>query len=256
MNTPTFSIGDAFSRAWQLYKSRPGLLIGLFLILLLIGVVPGLISRAMGVEESHWIVTVILWVVQTFIQLGIIRVSLKLVDNKETSIGDIFSFASYEADNLNVVNLVLRTLGANILMMIMVGIIPALIVMGAFFVYLQNPELMIVLLVLAVIVALIMSIPFQFFTYALIDKKVGVVDSLKESWYVTKGNRTRLFGMMIVVGLFSILAIIPVGLGLLLVVPLSWLAYAYVYRTLASHQMPAVPSDVIPNTEKNVPEDI
>jgi uncharacterized membrane protein len=125
---------------------------------------------------------------------------LAVTDGKETRFGDLFSCGDVFVPYL---------LGA-----ILYGLIVAL---GA---------------VLLIVPGLIAMVMFLFYGFFIIDKKVGPVESLKASAALTKGVRWKLFGFTLVLALINIVGALLFIVGLLVSIPVSWIALAYVYRKL------------------------
>ncbi len=74
-------------------------------------------------------------------------------------------------------------------------------------------------------------------SYLVVDKNMGPIESLKVSWAVTQGARWQLccFGGLIV--LLNLAGLLCLGLGLIITVPVSWIAGAYVYDRLAGQTL-------------------
>lgn len=132
--------------------------------------------------------------------LGYYRIMLDIKDTGTSTVGRLFS----------VLRLGLTAFFACLLFQIIVGlgtaffIIPGLIFMGRFF----------------------------FFPFFIIDKQVGIMDSLKMSWRATEGQT---FNSMVFVFLFCLvcaLGSIALGIGALFTIPVAFLAAAHVYRQL------------------------
>lgn len=75
---------------------------------------------------------------------------------------------------------------------------------------------------------------FCFFSYFIVDKDAGVIDSLKHSWAITKGQGWNFFGIWV-----ALITISGAGLPLLFL-PIGLLSFAYIYRRLEqSHESSA-----------------
>ena len=85
-------------------------------------------------------------------------------------------------------------------------------------------------LVLLLIPGLFMACRLVFVPYLIMDKKHGVVDSLKISFYMTKGYSWTIFGMWILSFVIIILGLVLLGFGIL--VSLVWInaAFAVLYN--------------------------
>jgi uncharacterized membrane protein len=68
----------------------------------------------------------------------------------------------------------------------------------------------------------------------MVDKDLGAVECLQESWRLTDGHKGTIFVTFLVIGLLlGIAAICTCGLGFLVVAPLYALSLGLVYETLA-----------------------
>ena len=77
-----------------------------------------------------------------------------------------------------------------------------------------------------------LAITFGFFGYNIVDKEHGIVESIEQSAAITKAQKWDLFGFGVALFFFNLAGAIALGVGLLITVPVSMLALAYVYRKL------------------------
>jgi len=81
--------------------------------------------------------------------------------------------------------------------------------------------------------------------FLVIDKGLGPVASLKESWRITKGSKWELFILIIVLAVLNLLGAIALLIGLFITIPVTALATVHAYRTLehkAGEMTPAAPA--------------
>jgi uncharacterized membrane protein len=133
--------------------------------------------------------------------LGLIKISLKFCDNEEPKFSDLIS--QYK--------LVFRYFVASILQ--------SLIVIFGFLLF--------------IIPGIIFSIRFGFYGYLIVDKNSKIVESLKKSWQITRGNTLNLFLFYILLGLINVLGFLALIIGLFWSIPTTMLANAFVYRKLS-----------------------
>ncbi|MEI8097013.1 MAG: hypothetical protein WCG73_02825, partial [Candidatus Moraniibacteriota bacterium] len=76
------------------------------------------------------------------------------------------------------------------------------------------------------------SLKYQFYSYLIVDKNLNAIEALKRSAVMTDGVKWNLLGFSFVLCGLNILGLLVIGLGLLVTVPMSIMAYVYVYRTL------------------------
>lgn len=66
----------------------------------------------------------------------------------------------------------------------------------------------------------------------IVDHSVGPIDGIKESMKLTKGNRIRLFFILVLLTVLNIIGALLFFVGLLVTIPLSFFVLVQVYRTL------------------------
>ncbi len=148
-----------------------------------------------------FLVVILRTIISLVISMGFIKISLLFVDKKKTEISDLFYIKP-------IVNYFL------------VSIIRGFIVLVGF--------------IFLIIPGIILSIKFGFAEYLVVDKNMSVVDSLNNSWEITKGVKWNLFLFGILLFLINMVGFIALLVGLFITVPLTMVANAYVYRKLYS----------------------
>jgi hypothetical protein len=196
-----FSKSELVEHAWEITKQNFWFLFWLAFIIMLAGSIPNLFGQEVQQTNFFWVLVLIIWIVQIFLSLGIIRISLKLSRSETASWGDLWEPR----------HLFWRYLGASILY----GLIT---VIG---------------FILLIIPGLIISIRLQFFTYALVDKEMKIFEALQYSWDITRGSWWNLFFYNIILTLIVFLGLILLVVGVLVATPVTWLAYTLVYLKLS-----------------------
>ncbi|MEG6509854.1 hypothetical protein V6C03_12860 [Methyloligella sp. 2.7D] len=87
-------------------------------------------------------------------------------------------------------------------------------------------------LVLLIVPGIIFALMFAFGTVVVMDRGLGPIKALEESRRITRGHRWRLLGFGLLLGLLNLAGLLAFGLGLLVTVPVSFLAGIYAYRLL------------------------
>jgi hypothetical protein len=77
-----------------------------------------------------------------------------------------------------------------------------------------------------------MWIKIQFFPYFIISEELGPIDSLKKSYEITEGQSTNLVLFLILLMIINLLGLIPLGLGLLITIPFSFVATGVMFSAL------------------------
>ncbi|MBI5456712.1 DUF975 family protein [Candidatus Kaiserbacteria bacterium] len=200
----TFSVGEAIRFGWELFKKRPWLVIGAFV---LTGMLSVSIQFTFGPEEgapvnipAMVLIGILSVVVGTLAEIGMITFSLRAHDAIDTvGIRDIWNpklFLPYVFGR------------------ILVGIV---VIVG---------------LILLIVPGVILSFGFMFTSYLIVDKGLGPVAAMKESWRITKGHKWQLALLGLAFAGLNILGLLALVVGLLVTIPVTLLAAVHVYRTL------------------------
>lgn len=218
MSNAPFSISEAeaVKFGWQTLKQN-------FWFFVLILIISGLVSRAPALfirEHSPTIAATLIGLIalllQLLVNLGLNKIALMLHDGTKPTWKELF--LQYP--------LLLKYLGASILygLMVMVG------------------------LVLLIVPGVYLAIKYAFFGFVMVDKKTGIMNSLKTSAQLTDGIKWDLFGFGLLMGLLNLLGALALMIGLFVTIPVSLMASIYVYRKLESRLNQAVVTSAAPAT--------
>lgn len=212
----TINIEEVLQVGWDQTKKHFGYLVGLVVLLF----VASLILNAVSVAP---VIGVVLAVVgQVILNMGTVHLTLSLARGQKRSYKELFTtikpFWSF--------------LGASLLVALAVSV-------G---------------MVFLVIPGVILALTLQFYSYLIIDKRLGVVDSLKESARITRGHKWRLFWLMIVLAIINVIGALIFGVGLLVSIPLTMMAMIHVYLKLSGSQFTAAPPPPAPTIQKPLEE--
>ncbi len=215
-------IGACISRGFELTKRHFGIIfltsLIYFGIMTGIGIVMGVVEVAMGIGTGNigvdntmrtaspaaigvsFILNLISNIVAIFLSLGATRIGLKLVSGEPAEVGMLFGEGSK----------LIRTIGASILygLMVFVG------------------------LILLIVPGIYLAIRFGQYQTAIVDRDLGVLDSLAYSSDITNNNRMSLFGLTILSMLIVLAGAIALCVGMIFAVPIVWLAILTAYRSL------------------------
>jgi len=202
------SIKQALSFGWETFKKRPWFFVGasllVFIVSFLAGVATGLFDLALtgDPENPSGAGSIIDWLISTLINMGIIAFYLRANDNVEQkTLNELWHPHPYW-----------KFFAATLL----VGIV---VVLG---------------LLLLIVPGIIFLMMFLFTTFLVIDRNLGPIEAMKESRRITHGHRWKLLGFGLVLLLINLLGAIALGIGLLVTIPVTMLAFTYVYRLLAA----------------------
>lgn len=90
-------------------------------------------------------------------------------------------------------------------------------------------------IILLIIPGIYLAVRLQFYKFIVIDNEnMGPVNALKKSMDITRGHFWKLLGFMITLGLFNLLGLLFFVVGLIVTIPVSVLAMAFLYKKLSS----------------------
>ena len=89
-------------------------------------------------------------------------------------------------------------------------------------------------LLLLVVPGVIAILGLMFTSYLIVDRGMGPIEAIKESWRMTKGHKGTLFLFTLTLLGLNILGFLALIVGLIVTVPISMLAVTHVYRKLAA----------------------
>lgn len=192
---------DLIKEAWNLLKANIPLFLKVFGVYLIYYIAQYGLTAYFKYNVAGGLISLIFSIVAIVLELGLIYLSLKLIDGESPTIIDLYSYP-------NLPKKVLKTFIASILYGITV-------ILG---------------LILFVIPGIYIAIRGMFFSYYIVDKDAGIMDSIKMSWNSTKGGVLNLFLFdLLLIGL-NILGALVFGIGLFVTVPVSLLSVALLYR--------------------------
>jgi len=209
---PAFSIGDCIQFGWETFKKRPWILIGAFLLTIIIPSIPGLFFPPPEVVQgappppptpAHALASLLSVVLSIFVTLGATTFALRAHDDiAGVKLADLWNPQPFW-----------RFLGTELL--------AAIIIFIGF--------------LLLVVPGIIAAIGLGFAPYFVIDRAKGPIEALKESWRITKGYKGQLFLFGLALIGINLLGVLALVVGILVSVPVTWLAVTHAYRTLQAH---------------------
>lgn len=214
-------VGACVKRGFELTKRNFGtiLLVGItyFAISIGAGIIFGLIDTALGfgTTQTQWqtgntsavgtfhqtggpFAAIAGNVLSILLSLGMVRIGLNLVSGKQASVGQLFG----EGRKL------LPAIGASILFGLM-------LVIG---------------LLLLIVPGIYIALRYGQFMNAMVDRNLGVMDSLKYSSSITTNNRLNLFLLLLLSIAIAIAGLLALVVGLIFAYPVIWLSWIVAYR--------------------------
>jgi len=197
------SVGESIQFGWETFKKRPWFFIGVVLAVVILSSILTSLAEENPRDLFAILVSLAVLVIHIFIEMGLVSFALKAHDGVEkATFHDLWHPHSFW-----------KYVGVKIL----TGII---IVIG---------------LILLIVPGVIAILTLLFATYLVIDRNLGPIEAMKESARMTKGHRWNLFLLILALLGINILGAIALLVGLLVSIPVSILAVAHAYRTLAGN---------------------
>lgn len=195
-----FSIKESLRFGWETTKANITFLVGTFLV----SIAPSIVGEVLGLDERDGIIPLLLVLAAVIIQaalgLGLTKIHLLLARGQTVGWRDLFSSGP----------LLLSYIGAAILY----GLV---VVFG---------------LVLLIVPGIMWCIKYGLYYYIILDEHAPPFVALERSAEITKGVRWQLLRFALVLALVNVLGAFAFGVGLLITIPVTSIAGAYVYHKL------------------------
>jgi uncharacterized membrane protein len=196
---------DICRKAWKGLASQFWLLVGLiigFTIVYSLMYIFALPAKGESMTTSGIIISVLRWLLLCLFQLGYMKNCFQTLDGEEPQ------FSSYGQ--------VSRKLFSYLVAAIIFTFIVAI---G---------------MTLLVVPGIYLALRLQFFFASMIDENTDIIESFKRSWEITKGHTLKLFIIMLIMILISIIGQLALLVGIFVVIPLTILMYGYIFRSLTA----------------------
>lgn len=187
---------DSFKKEWKLLLT---VFIGVWVISAILSGISGNLYES-DASVAGVLVDILSYVVNAILGVGLLRILLDVTDHKKAS------WRSLYTEHGKAWRYILAT--------ILYGL---MVVVG---------------LILLVVPGIYLAVKFQFYAYFIVDKNMGVIESLKHSSKITKGSIMNLFLFGLICVALGLLGLLAFGVGLLVVVPVLSVASTHIYRKL------------------------
>lgn len=219
-NSKNFSRKELKENTMPIMKAHGWFLVGVTILQELLvnipSIVTGTLQASVGLPENEPVSTLlniaVSLVLGTFLSAGLVRIYLNIAETGSARLADLFSQGS----------VTLRYLGGSILYSIMV--------FGG--------------MLLFIVPGVIWSLKYAFWSFYIVDKRVGVMEALHLSSQATYGHKRQLLWLYAFVFALNILGACIFLIGLLVTMPATFLILTYVYRKLDA-QRPSQASAVM-----------
>jgi uncharacterized membrane protein len=204
MTDKRFETGDAIGYGWTAMKQNLGYFIVFCLIVLAASVVA---SRIIHFILPHFLENGVEWVANMILSMVVITVSLQVYDGREKKW--LEAYASIAQAGNFVAGMFLY----------------CVIIAGGF--------------ILLIVPGIVWAVQFSFAGYLMLDEKLDPVAALRRSSALTRGVRMELFLLALILIGINLLGVLALGVGIFATIPLSWMAWTWVYRLLQRESAPA-----------------
>ena len=230
-----FSKREIITSSWNIMKPHLSLLILAILFIFGLNLLLSALQEEIlsDIKAQSILFTIAAFLFQMGLNLGMLRISLNIINNKEVNFSQLFG----SFDVLIPYILATIVLIAILLIAASPGIILLLVSVSADWDSMSKLETpddwsVIIPIILIIIPAVYISVRLQFYNYFLLEEEGGIIESIKRSAEISKGYVGELFLLGAVLSIIILVSIIPLGLGLLISIPLSTMATSYVYLKL------------------------
>lgn len=232
-----FSPSSALRFGWDTFKKRPWFFVGAFLLVVIAQAVVEGLSRAIdapfGGPESDgaFLGSLLSLALGTLISMGVTAFGLAAHDNPDT----------VELSALWHPHPFWKYLGLTILftLMIVAGILLGVALVAA----LGVEGGLAVAIPLLVVLGVILGLMFAFSTFLVIDRGLGPIGALQESYRITNGYKWDLFWLSLLLLLINLAGLLALVVGLFVSAPVTLLALTHAYRVLGGGAATPRPAD-------------
>lgn len=196
-----FSLSEVCRTSWQRTKAQIWVLAGLLIGMTIISFTLSAFAMPMQTSTVGTIViNLISAIISCIFSLGYIKNLFQALDGEEPQ------FSAYGQQARKIITYFV----ANVIMSIIV-------IFG---------------LCLFIIPGIYLALRLQFFTAFIVEEDAGIIESLKRSWEITRGQVMSLFWLMLAMIGFFLLGVILLGIGIFVAIPLIYMMFCYVFRKL------------------------
>ena len=230
-----FSKKEIITNAWNILKPNLGLMVLAIVFIFSLNLILGIVQDRLlqDVTLQSILFTVAAYLFQMGLNLGMLRICLNLIYNKDGDFSQLFG-----SFHLLIPYLLASLITLSILLLVAApGIILLLSSISSDLDMLQAAEtwggVSTTIPVLIIIIPLVyISLRLQFYDYFLVDGESNIVEAVKKSMAITKGYVMELFLLGAVMSIIVLVSIIPLGAGLFISIPLVTMVNTCVYQKL------------------------
>lgn len=235
MNEGFISVSRLIKDSWNSFKANWKFLIATLLIYLAILYLLPLLLVLVGISGKSLVLDIIIQIISIAISIlfatGWVKIYIKLADGEKPEYEDLYKYR-----RLAVLyffnNLVSGLFFAGIaILAVALTILPTIAIIAA-------TKVSSVIIIPVIIILVLLLYPLFFINslvpFITVDKRLYPIATIKRAFAITKGKRTKLSLISVVLFLFSISGLILLIFGVLITFAIGAIAYAKLYRTLES----------------------
>lgn len=206
-----FSSKEFIKFGWNTTKKNFWFLFVMFLIPQLLSSLTSFTTSSIYARNEMFLslfgflITVVGWVILIELSYAQTVILLKFVDNKKPRLSDLY--AHFDPLMLSRFFLISIFYGLAVLIGLLLFIVPGIYI----------------------------AIRYCYAIFVFVDRKTSVAGSFAKSSEITAGIKWKLFGFGILLALIIFAGITAFGIGILVALPIVYLAQVYAYRKLSSH---------------------
>ena len=230
-----FSKRKIIISSWNTMKTHLGLWMLIMLLILGLNLILGNIQDELldKITLQTVLFTIAAYLFQMGLNLGMLRIALNINNTNETSLKDLIR--SFHM----LIPYILATI--IFLAIMLLAAFPGIVLLLMFILSdwdtiatleWLNSGTMLIAALLIIVPAVYVSIRLQFYDYFLIDNECSISKSITNSIKITKGFVGELFILGAVLPIIVLISIIPLGIGLLVSIPLGIMVNTHVYQKL------------------------
>lgn len=205
---PKFKISTVFRTSWHATFSQIWVLVGLLIGYTILSLVLGIFSMpTQGSTAGTIIVQIINIVIGCIFTLGYLKNMFQTLD------GDEPQFSAYGQQCKNILKYLVASIIYSIIIVVGLGL---LIIPGIY-----------------------LGLRLQFYQAFIVEENSGIIESLKKSWEITRGQTLQLFWLSLTMIGLMILGIIVFVVGIFVTIPLISMMYCNTFRKLNTLEIPA-----------------
>jgi hypothetical protein len=226
MPSKSFSYSSVLGFGWRVMTANFGFFLGVGVVIFAVSLLAQIVAQMMALVAPFlfFLVFGALFVIQTIMGIGLIKISLSFCDGQKPGFGTLF----------NGMDCFWRYLGTGLLYgLILAGVsIVCILPFVLLSVARPNPCFALPVVFAILILTIILAIKFSLSFYFVVDKGFGPISALRASSLATAGVKWSLFFFGILCGLINILGMLCFFVGVFATFPIIMVSMTLVYRLL------------------------